>query len=82
MSMAFLYPSTESATGLASQDTAYWNPFLTEAYQTMIPSRSCFTASLARVTRLEEEAEPLAPSKMVLVGALTLMGKPGERMRR
>ena len=42
----------------------------------MMPSRSWSTAALAREVMAEEEEAPLAPSKMVFVGADAVTGKP------
>ena len=42
----------------------------------MMPSRSWSTAAFAREVMLEEEEAPFAPSRMVLVGADAVTGKP------
>eukprot|EP00095_Tigriopus_kingsejongensis_P010889 snap_masked-scaffold1216_size55193-processed-gene-0.1 protein:Tk10889 transcript:snap_masked-scaffold1216_size55193-processed-gene-0.1-mRNA-1 annotation:"hypothetical protein AaeL_AAEL001299" len=59
-----------------SHEGEYLKPFLTLAYQTMIPLRSLLTASLAKVMVVRGVAEPLAPRRISLVGTLTSMGNP------
>ena len=48
------------------------NHYLTEQYQTITPSKSCVTASLASFTMLVELAEPLQPINILSLGTSTL----------
>jgi len=76
--MASLYPLIESWLVVASHCAAclYWKPLSTDAYHTMIPSRSSFIEAWASCTRAEEEVTPLAPSRMALLGVLAEIGCP------
>ena len=56
--MASTKPAMLSSLPVVSQVSAYLRLFWTEQYQTMMPSRSCLTASLASFKMNLELVEP------------------------
>ena len=69
--MASTKPAMLSSRPVQSQLAAYLRPFCTEQYQTMIPSRSCFTDSLANFKICLELVDPLAPRRILFFGTST-----------
>lgn len=69
--MASTKPAMLSSLPVVSQVSAYLSPFCTEQYHTMMPSRSCLTASRASFMMNRELVEPLAPSRIRSFGTST-----------
>ena len=69
--MASTKPAMLSSLPVVSQVSAYLSPFCTEQYQTMMPSRSCLTASRASFMMNRELVDPLAPSRILSFGTST-----------
>ena len=73
--MASTKPAMLSSLPVVSQVSAYLSPFCTEQYHTMMPSRSCLTASRASFMMNRELVDPLAPSKILSLGTSTCKKK-------